>query len=436
MRIKTYFVKTVDEALAQAHLELGPDALLLNTRRLMQAGKPNGYEVVLGVKDAPVQAEPSVEHVFEPVAEPVAAPRAEKAPQVAIPAPPPLPVPAAPIAPQHLEPLAQQPAPAPDHLTEELKRLHAQMDEIQQLLLRSNRAQAVGGRVIPELGELYSRLLEEQVDTLLAKDIVDRLEATISTDAFFLEASRSAASDKSSSRWKVLRPAADVLEKFLRAELERRIRIVPTIGVHSGTLSPVTVLVGPTGSGKTTTIAKLAVAASAQAPVRLLSLDWSRPAASQQLQALAVGPNIAFTAINSLENLPQIFAEARRGHCVLVDTAGYALADWNSAEDLAAALAKCPEVDVHLAVPAYMNPADFRRVMERYQIFKPSKLVVTKMDEAQAFGPAFSEAVRAGLALSFVTDGPRVPDDIQSASLDELVALSHDQPQRGSQRAA
>lgn len=425
MRIKTYFVKSVDEAMSQARLELGNDALLLNTRRLMQAGKPNGYEVVMGINDRPVAA--------EPVAEPVE----EKAPQAAAHAAPVveavISVPSLPLAPSET---------AADPVSSELKRLHAQMDEIQELLLRSTRAQELGGKVVPELGQLYSRFLDAQVDALLAKDIVNRLEATMATDAFFLETSRTAGKEantegeRSANRWKVLRPEADRLAKFLRAELEKRIRIVPTLGVHAGTMSPVTVLVGPTGGGKTTTVAKLAVAASLQAPVRLLSLDWSRPGASQQLQALAVGPRIAFTAIHSLERLPEVFLEARKGHCVLVDTAGFAASEWSRAEELAAELAKCPEVDVHLAVPAYMNAADFRRVMERYQIFRPSKLVVTKMDEAQAFGPAFSEAVRAGLALSFVTDGPRVPDDIKTASLDDLVALSQPRDPRGAQRAA
>jgi flagellar biosynthesis protein FlhF len=128
--------------------------------------------------------------------------------------------------------------------------------------------------------------------------------------------------------------------------------------------------------------------------------------------------------------------EARKGHCVLVDTAGFAAAEWSGAEALAAALDACTEVDVQLAVPAYMNTADFRRTLERYQIFHPDKLVVTKMDEAQTFGPAFSEAIRAELSLSFVTNGPRVPDDIKAASLEDLVALSQGRPPRGVQRAA
>lgn len=444
MRIKTYFVKSVDEAMSLARVELGSDALLLNTRRLMEGGKPNGYEVVMGVNpSAPVEEQvpaPAFKAtVFKPPVLPPALPQPVLA-KTAVP-PPVLEKVSAPKAlaqEAKVAPSIPEHAPVPAQVSSELKQLQAQMDDLREILLRTTRAQAIGGGVIPELGALYSRLLESQVDAVLAKDIVNRLEAAMATDAFFLETGRASTdagsgAGRAANRWKVLRPAAEMVEKFLRAELQKRIKILPAIGVAEATLSPVTVLVGPTGGGKTTTVAKLAVAANAQAPIHVLSLDWSRPGASQQLQALAVGPKITFSAIHSLEGLPEVFSEARRDHCVLADTAGFAASEWGGAEELAEALARCEEIDVHLTVPGYMNAADLRRTLERYRIFKPSKLIVTKMDESESFGPAFSEAVRAGLSLSFVTDGPRIPDDIQSASLDELVALGRG---RGAQRAA
>lgn len=427
MRIKTYFVQAVEDAMAQAQVDLGEDAMLLNTRRVMQAGKPTGYEVVIGVDGygvaseaapeviSPVlpQAAPQAVEVIEPESQaPVKEKRAAFAEQ-----------PAAVVKQSSPPPLPER---GPDPASSELKRLRAQMDEIQELLLRSTRAQALGGRVMPELGELFSTFLDAQMDPLLAKDIVERVEAAMAADAFLMDPSRDEGTE----------PVVERIKKFLRAELEARIRIVPTLGVHGGAMSPVTVLVGPTGGGKTTTVAKLAVAASWQAPVHLLSLDRSRPGASHQLRALAVAPKITFSAIDALDRLPEVLMEARKGSCVLVDTAGFAASEWSGAETLAAVLAKCPELDVHLAVPAYMNGLDLRRVMERYQIFQPAKLLVTKMDEAEKFGPVFSETVRAGLALSFVTHGPRVPDDIEAASLEELVALTHGRPIRGAQRAA
>jgi flagellar biosynthesis GTPase FlhF len=74
-----------------------------------------------------------------------------------------------------------------------------------------------------------------------------------------------------------------------------------------------------------------------------------------------------------------------------------------------------------------MKGADLRRCLQRYQIFRPSKLLVTKLDETQALGSAFSEAAYARLGMSFLTHGPAVPEDIRPVTIQDLLslALSH-----------
>ncbi len=95
-----------------------------------------------------------------------------------------------------------------------------------------------------------------------------------------------------------------------------------------------------------------------------------------------------------------------------------------TADATAAALAGCTGVETHLVVPGYMKSIDLRRCIQRYEIFRPSKLVVTKLDETHAFGSVFSEAARAGLALSFLTHGPMIPRDIRPASSEDLLGLA------------
>ena len=117
-----------------------------------------------------------------------------------------------------------------------------------------------------------TRLIAAEVDPVLSKDIADRLEAAMATDAFFLYTGPEA--EGAQNRWKTLKSDAARVEKFLRAELESRVVLRPRLGVN-GAKGAVAALVGPAGSGKTTSLAKLAMAASAQRPVRLISLDPS-----------------------------------------------------------------------------------------------------------------------------------------------------------------
>jgi flagellar biosynthesis protein FlhF len=132
---------------------------------------------------------------------------------------------------------------------------------------------------------------------------------------------------------------------------------------------------------------------------------------------------ITFSDIDSIENLPKLIADARKNECVLIDTPGFSPLEQPAAEKLAAALAACGDADVHLVAPAYMKARDLRNSIERYRVFQPSKLLVTKMDETETLGTIFSEAALAGLALSFLSNGPRIPDDIRAATGEDLLAM-------------
>jgi flagellar biosynthesis protein FlhF len=262
-----------------------------------------------------------------------------------------------------------------------------------------------------------------EVDPVLSKDIADRLEAAMATDAFFLFAGPEPAGAQ--NRWKILKSDSARVETFLRAELESRVVLRPRLGVN-GAKGAVAAVVGPTGSGKTTSLAKLAIAASAQRPVRLISLDQSRGASvngvQQLLKSLATSA-ITYSSVDSIENLPKMITEARQTECVLIDTQGYSPLEQPAAEKLAAALAACGDVDVHLVAPAYMKARDLRKSIERYRLFQPSKLLVTRMDETETFGTVFSEAALAGLAISFLSHGPRIPDDIRAATGEDLLGM-------------
>ena len=408
MRIKSYFAKSVDLAMAQAREELGPETMLLNTRKAppdqIEGG---GYEVIFGVAGE----SPAVPSIVAPVA-------------------------VAPVT----EAERREESSAPEHFTAELGRLHDQIDEIRNLIVRSSRAQLMAGRTVPELADVYSKLRSADVDPALSQDIVDRLEASMATDAFFAAAGPGRAN--TANRWKSLRSDAGRLEAFVRAELENRVSLAPRLGTGSGMdaqSGPVVLLVGPRGAGKTTTVAKLAVASvrSQEArPVRLLSLDMSRTTAHLQLQSLATAYLMAFQEVPAAYLLPGLIAEARQKETIFVDTPGYAGADEKAADAAAAALAECPQLDVHLVVPGYMKACDLRLCIEKYARFRPTKLLVTKMDETNSFGSIFSEAARAGLKLSFAGYGPAIPQDIRPVCSEDLLSMALEREKEQAQRVA
>jgi flagellar biosynthesis protein FlhF len=392
MKIKSYFAKTVDEAISKARIELGSEALLLNTRKIADTGNGAGYEVVMGVAGE---------------------------------APPPFKAPA----PQKTKPASRdlKPEVRPEGASD-MDKLRAQMDELQSLLVRSAKNAWFTQRSVPEIADVYTRLIAAEVDAALSKDIADRLEAAMATDAFFVSSGPEPAGAQ--NRWKKLKSDTARVEKFLGAELESRVLLRPRLGVN-GAKGAVAAVVGPTGSGKTTSLAKLAVAASVQRPVRVISLDTSRTGVQQLLKSLATSA-ITYSSVDSLDSLPKLVAEARQKECVLIDTPGYTTGysplEQPAAEKLAAALTACGDVDVHLAAPAYMKARDLRNSIERYRLFQPSKLLVTKMDETESFGTVFSEAALAGLAISFLSHGPRIPDDIRAATGEDLLAMVRERP--------
>jgi flagellar biosynthesis protein FlhF len=409
MRIKSYFAKSVDQAMNEARADLGAEAMLLNTRKA-SADQPGGggYEVIFGV----------------PGKAPATASGPAWAPAVA----PPI----------NVESRAEN-SRAQD-VASELKQLHDQMDEIRGLLVRSSRAHLTIGRTMPELADVYGRLTSADVEPTLSKDIIDRLEASMATDAFCERAGTGP--EVAANRWKMVRSDPRRLEAFLRAELESRVGLAPRLGADTGTndkSGPVVVLVGPRGAGKTTSLAKLAVSTTRFAnarPARLLSLDMSRATAHLQLQSVASTYNITFQEVPAAYLLPKVIAEARRKETVYVDTPGFTGADANTAEAAAAAFAECPGLDIHLVVPGYMKARDLRYCIQKYAPFKPSKMLVTKLDETHAFGSVFSEAARAGLKLSFVAFGPSIPHDIRPASSEDLMNMAIERERPRAQHVA
>jgi flagellar biosynthesis protein FlhF len=182
--------------------------------------------------------------------------------------------------------------------------------------------------------------------------------------------------------------------------------------------------VGPTGVGKTTTIAKIAaeLVISQQRPVTLATTDTFKIAAVEQLQTYASILRIPLEVCPTAESLAQLAASLDPEHVVLIDTAGYGPKDERKLHELKETLSGV-RTETHLCLGAMIRDRDLGDVVRRFKIFEPDYLVMIKLDETSSFGSIFNISVKSHLPLSYFTMGQRVPEDMEVATKERVADL-------------
>jgi flagellar biosynthesis protein FlhF len=188
-------------------------------------------------------------------------------------------------------------------------------------------------------------------------------------------------------------------------------------------------LVGPTGVGKTTTLAKLASLAVLKKNLRvgLVNLDVYKVAAFDQLQTYAKILNIPFRSAQNLDELEAAIADFRGLDLVLIDTTGRSPRDEQSLKEMSELVRSLDiPVQTHLCVASPTRDLELYDIANRFSVFKPTALCVTKLDESSLFGSIFNAACRAKLPLSYFSTGQRVPEDLEDATRERVAALIMD----------
>lgn len=182
-------------------------------------------------------------------------------------------------------------------------------------------------------------------------------------------------------------------------------------------------LVGPTGVGKTTTLAKIAARALLDAGKRiaLVTVDTERVGAQEQLAKYGRIMGVPTLVARDKGELVRALSQCEDADLVLIDTAGRSLDEGIARQG--EMIRSLPRVQVHLVMSAASGSLELAAVAERYRGLLPERLVFTKIDEAAGPGAILSAAVRLSRPVACITDGQRVPEDLHPAASESLVDL-------------
>lgn len=207
-------------------------------------------------------------------------------------------------------------------------------------------------------------------------------------------------------------------------ELSRRLQAAPALEIRRGQ-QRVIALVGPTGVGKTTTIAKLAAhfAMDRQLKVGLITSDTFRIAAVEQLRTYAEILAQPFYSVDTPQDVTRALQEMRACDLILVDTGGRNHRDPERMAELRDTLAVLRPDETHLVYSLTANPRDAYEALEHYLPLGVNRLTFTKLDEATSPGLILNMRRRCDQPLGYISDGQGVPDDIKPAGQTDLTKI-------------
>ena len=219
----------------------------------------------------------------------------------------------------------------------------------------------------------------------------------------------------------------DAVDRFVVETIARSVR-VGTVAKSKSRKPRVIALVGPTGVGKTTTIAKLAAIQKLvkRADVGIISADTFRIGAIEQLRTFAIIADIPMEVAYRPADIGPALKKFSGKDIVFIDTVGR---NQRSKKDLAE-LKKFVEAakpdEIHLVLSASTGGKTLADVVEKFKILRPNHLIFSKVDEAVTFGPLFNIAQKQNLNISYLTTGQGVPDDILPADGIKFASLVYE----------
>ncbi|NHN28365.1 flagellar biosynthesis protein FlhF [Paenibacillus agricola] len=431
MRVKRYIVDSMPDALQKIKSDLGKDAVILNTKEIRSGGflgmfSKKKIEVIAATDtvapapqptpakntapiDRPERPQPAVNNYSTPQTAKTAYSRPtgfaaqleasqaadETRGLLAFPHVPDVIIPP-PVVAARVETFAPAVVKASeDLLMEELK----QMKEFMKKLSVQGNQQTTE----PAIMALKQKLSDQDLDTML----VEQLCTTITEAAEVSE--------------------QPVTEDFVLQEAKKQLMGLFTITESKAlkTDTRIAHFVGPTGVGKTTTIAKLAAeqVLKYHRKVGFITSDTYRIAAVEQLKTYATILNIPLEVVFSPQDLSKAFDQLKDCDIIFMDTAGRNFRNEMYVSELNTLLQYNGKSETYLVLSLTTKYKDMKAITENFSKFKLDKVLFTKMDETNSYGAVINLVHDFKLQLSYVANGQSVPDDINLLAEEQIIDL-------------
>jgi flagellar biosynthesis protein FlhF len=249
---------------------------------------------------------------------------------------------------------------------------------------------------------LYNTLIENEVDEIYVNQLTDEVE-------------------------KISKPGQPFDYALFNVYQKMVLKFGKSEPIEAPTEGPrAEIFIGPTGVGKTTTIAKLAseLFLTQKKKVALLTVDTYRIAAAEQLRTFASILGIPFRVIYTVEEMKQAVEDFKEYDYLMVDTAGHSLHNQELKEEVESfirVLEDLMDCENFLVLSATTKYRDLIEIADAYSEVVAYKLIFTKMDETGAKGNLYNIRMHTGAPIAYITNGQNVPDDIAVFDAQKIV---------------
>ena len=281
----------------------------------------------------------------------------------------------------------------------------AKLDTLQRMMENLTRSSHFRGadEIPTELFDVYTHLIDADIEDDLARELIFGLRKDCSPEQLH---------DPDSCRG------------LLSQRFESEVSIADPIKPASGRRR-IVALVGPTGVGKTTTIAKLAANFRLRDGIRmgLVTVDTYRIAAVEQLRTYAEIIDLPMKVVTSPQEMRRALDELSDLDLVLIDTAGRSPRDKLKIQELKQMLGEATVDEVHLVMSLTASVRSIKMTCDQFQPVNPTALILTKLDESAGMGSLVSVSREVSLPFSYLTTGQDVPEDIEPANASRIARL-------------
>lgn len=251
--------------------------------------------------------------------------------------------------------------------------------------------------------EIMNEMLHSGMDPAWARHLLHLVEQSLSAD-----------------QWQDAMMVRGKLTQWVQSQLA----VAPPIQLPVRPQPYVVAMVGPTGVGKTTTLAKLAAAFTLNEKVQvgLITIDTFRVGAVEQLRKYAEIMHLPMAVVESEDQMGRAMAHLAGCRLIFIDTAGRTPRDTSQLDILKGMLNKAQVDETHLVLSATTSAGSFQDAFHRYAAVRPNRMVLSKLDEVRGLGELFPMLRQSQVPIAYVTIGQQVPQDIEIASKTALAS--------------